>query len=139
MVQNAPSYIDLIESFPPRTIKSETDLEKTQLVIDALIDKGELTEDEKDYLNLLGMLIYDYEQKQDIIPDIWGVDALNALMSEMNLKQKDLVGIFKTESIVSEILERKRELTLEHIEKLADFFKISSSVFLRKNPLSKSI
>ncbi|WP_228036876.1 helix-turn-helix domain-containing protein [Cuspidothrix issatschenkoi] len=106
---------------------------KTQAVADALIDKGDLTEDEQDYLSLLGMLIYDYEQKQNIIPDIWGVDVLKVLMMEMDLKQRDLVCIFKTESIVSDVLNKKRKLTVEHIQKLGEFFKISPAVFLPKN------
>jgi HTH-type transcriptional regulator/antitoxin HigA len=133
MLHNSTNYTELIKSFPPRTIKTEEELTKTQAVVDALIDKGNLTEDEQDYLSLLGMLIYDYEQKQEIIPDIWGVDVLKILMMEMNLKQKDLVYIFKTESIVSDVLNKKRKLTVEHIQKLGEFFKISPAVFLPKN------
>lgn len=133
MLQNAPDYSELLKFFPPRTIKTEEELTKTQAVADALIDKGDLTEDEQDYLSLLGMLIYDYEQKQNIIPDIWGVDVLKVLMTEMDLKQRDLVCIFKTESIVSDVLNKKRKLTVEHIQKLGEFFKISPAVFLPKN------
>lgn len=128
-------YIELLKAFPPRTIKTEEDLEATQNVVDCLIDKGKLTQDEKDYLNLLGTLIYEYEETQDIIPDIFGVDLLKALITELNLRQKDLVPIFKTESIVSDVLNGKRNLTVEHIQKLADFFHISPAVFF---PLNQS-
>ncbi|MFN6513590.1 MAG: type II toxin-antitoxin system HigA family antitoxin [Nostoc sp. CreGUA01] len=128
---NNLSYIDLLISFPPRPIKSEEDLEKTQVIVDNLLDKGELTEPEEDYLNLLGMLIYEYESKQDLVPDIHGVELLKVLIAELNLKQKDLVSIFKTESIVSDILNGKRQLTVEHIQKLAEFFKVSPSVFFK--------
>jgi hypothetical protein len=43
------SYVDLLIAFPPRTIKSEAELNATQEVIDGLIDKGDLTSDERDY------------------------------------------------------------------------------------------
>ncbi|WP_242045346.1 helix-turn-helix domain-containing protein [Anabaena catenula] len=92
MLKNT-SYIELITSFSPRTIKSEEDLEKTQAVVDKLLDKGELTEAEEDYLDLLGILIHEYEQQQDLVSDIYGVDLLKVLIAELNLKQKDLVPI----------------------------------------------
>ncbi len=137
MLYNNISYTELLTSFPPRTIKSEEDFEKTQAVIDSLLDKGSLTEEEEDYLNLLGMLIHEYESKQELVPDIYGVELLKVLMTEMNLKQKDLVPIFKTESIVSDVLKGKRKLTVEHIQKLGNFFKVSPAVFFPENPLEK--
>jgi HTH-type transcriptional regulator / antitoxin HigA len=55
------------------------------------------------------------------------------LIEGTNLKQKDLVPIFKTESIVSEVLKGKRKLTVEHIQKLGEFFNISPAVFFPIN------
>ena len=137
MANENTSYTNLLISFPPRPIKSEEDFEKTQEIVDKLLDKGELTEEEQDYLFVLGMLIHEYEEKQDLVPDIYGVELLKVLIEETNLKQKDLVPIFKTESIVSDILKGKRKLTVEHIQKLGEFFKISPAVFFPANPSSK--
>lgn len=77
----------------------------------------------------MGTLVYEYEQKHEVIPDIFGVELLKALIDEFALGQKDLVPIFKTESIVSAVLSGKRQLTVEHIRKLADFFHISPAAF----------
>ena len=126
---SASAYIELLKTFPPRPINSEEELLATQKVIDALIDQEELTADEQDYLNVLGTLVYEYEQKHETIPDIFGVELLQALIDEFDLRQKDLVPIFKTESIVSAVLSGKRQLTVEHIRKLADFFHISPAAF----------
>jgi HTH-type transcriptional regulator/antitoxin HigA len=101
----------------------------TQDVIDFLIDKGELTPNEQDYLNVLGTLVYEYEQKHHFIPDIHGIKLLKALIAEFCLRQKDLIPIFKTESIVSEVLSGQRKLTVNHIAHLAEFFSISSAAF----------
>ncbi|GET44361.1 helix-turn-helix domain-containing protein [Microseira wollei] len=121
--------IELLKTFPPRPINSEEELLATQKVIDSLIDRNELTPDEQDYLNVLGTLVYEYEQKHETIPDIFGVELLQALIDEFDLRQKDLVPIFKTESIVSAVLNGQRQLTVEHIRKLADFFQISPAAF----------
>lgn len=126
------SYIELLQKFPPRPIKSEAEFLAVQEVIDALLD-GEITPEKQDYINVLGILVHEYEEKHVSIPDLSGVELLKALIDELNLKQKDLVPIFKTESIVSAILNGQRKFTVEHIEKLADFFNISPSVFFSRS------
>lgn len=110
-------------------IAREEQLLANQEVIDSLIDRAELTTDEQDYLNVLGTLVYEYEQKHQPIPDIHGIELLKALLIELDLRQKDLVPIFKTESIVSEVLSSQRQLTTTHIRKLAEFFHISPAAF----------
>ncbi len=127
------NYMNLLKRFPPRPIKTEADLLATQKMIDALLDSGEMTPEKQDYLNLLGILVYEYEEKHILIPDLSGVALLKALIDELGLKQKDLVPIFKTESIVSAVLSGQRKFTMEHIEKLADFFKVSPSVFFSRS------
>ncbi|MGD1909493.1 MAG: type II toxin-antitoxin system HigA family antitoxin [Rivularia sp. (in: cyanobacteria)] len=127
------TYTKLIVSFPPRPIKSEEDLEKVQNIVDSLLDKEKLTEDEEDYLYLLGMLIEEYEEKQDLVPDIHGIELIKALMVELDMKQKDLIPIFKTESIVSDVLKGKRKMTVEHIQKSAELFRLSPAVFFPDN------
>lgn len=134
-MNNSSAYIELLKAFPPRPITAEEDLMANQAAIDSLLDRGELTPDERDYLNVLGMLVYEYEQTLEPIPDIYGVELLKALIEEFDLKQKDLVPIFKTESIVSDILREKRQLTTEHIQKLAEFFQVSPAVFFPLHPI----
>ncbi|NJN92256.1 MAG: transcriptional regulator [Leptolyngbyaceae cyanobacterium SL_5_14] len=123
------SYIELLQKFPPRPIRSEAELLVVQEVIDTLLDSGEITPEKQDYINVLGILVHEYEEKHVSIPDLSGVELLKALIDEFELKQKDLVPIFKTESIVSEILSGQRRFTVEHIEKLAVFFNVSPSAF----------
>ena len=122
-------YLELLQQFPPRPIHSEAELVATQEVIDSLLDQPQLTSEEQDYLNVLGSLVYEYEQNQEPIPDIYGVELLKVLLEERGLRQKDLVSIFRTESIISDILQGKRKLTARHIQELADFFNLSPAVF----------
>ncbi len=129
LITERERYVDLLNEFPPRPIKSEQEFTAIQQVVDVLLDAKQLSADQKEYLNLLGMIIYEYEEKKVKIPDICGVDLLNVLIDEWGLKQKELIPIFKTESIVSAVLNGHRQLTVEHIQKLAEFFHVSPAVF----------
>ena len=132
-------YIQLLQHFPPRTITNEEQLKATQAQIDRLLDSNELSSEELDYLNVLGVLVFEYEQAQELIPDIYGIELLKVLIQERQLRQKDLVPIFKTESIISDILNKKRQLTVRHIQELAQFFNLSPAVFFPVQQDKKAI
>lgn len=111
-------YLELITTFPPRPITNEEELIATQNRINSILDKGQLNQDEKDYLRVLGMLVYEYEEKHEPMPKLEGVDLLQAVMEEGNLQPKDLVSIFGSEFIVKDILEGKREITEQEVANL---------------------
>src|SRR5260370_18962643 len=74
-------------------------------------------------------LIEAYEEEHHSIPDASPVEVLRTLMDANGLRQKDLVRIFGSESIVSEVLHKKRDLNKTHIEKLSKRFHVSPAVF----------
>jgi HTH-type transcriptional regulator / antitoxin HigA len=126
-------YLELLQQFPPRPIKSEEEFLAVQDVMDRLLDADQMTLEQRDYLDVLGTLVHEYEEKNVPIPDISGVELLEALMDEFGIKPQDLNSVFETELICSEVLGRERELTVEHIEKLAGFFKVSPSTFFSQS------
>ena len=126
-------YIEIITTFPPRPITCEAELSATQNRMDSIVSRSNLTQDDRDYLNVLGTLVYDYEQKHEPMPVLKGIALLKALMVEDNIQEKDLVDIFESESWVSEVMNGKRELTAGQIQKLAKFFHLSPVVFLEYN------
>lgn len=125
------SYPEMLQTFVPRPISSEADYETTVAQMDVLLDKGDLTPDEQDFLTLLGTLVSAYEE--EVYPDemfeLRGVELVRGLLELHDLKQKDLVPIFKTKSIVSAVLNGKRPLTVEHIDKLAKQFNLPHELF----------
>ena len=125
------TYRDLMLRFLPRPIATEKEYETTQQEVDRLIDKGDLSRDEQDYLDLLGTLISDFESRNENMEvyELRGVRLVKALLQLHNIKQQDLVSVFKTKSIVSAVLNGKRPLTAEHIDKLAAFFNVPHSLF----------
>ena len=128
-IAKSKEYVNLVNEFPPYLIESEADFIAVQHVVDTLLDASQLSIEQRKYLNLLGMIIHEYEERTVEVPDIHGVELLNVLIEEWGLKQKELVPIFKTESIASAVINGHRQLTVEHIEKLSEFFHVSPAVF----------
>jgi HTH-type transcriptional regulator/antitoxin HigA len=98
-------------------------------VLDKLASKENPTREEEKYAEVLITLIEAYEEEHHPIPDASPVEVLRSLMEANDLRQKDLVPIFGSESIVSEVLRKKRSLNKTHIEKLSKRFRVSPAVF----------
>jgi len=122
-------YLELLKQYPPRPIHNEEDLEMMQEVINRLLDKPQLTAEEREYLNVLGALIYEYEENQEPIPDIYGIELLKFILEERNLQKQDLLSIFESKSTLDDILDGQQELTPVYIQKLANFLNISPDLF----------
>jgi HTH-type transcriptional regulator/antitoxin HigA len=71
----------------------------------------------------------DCNEDHHSIPDASPLEVLRTLMDAHDLRQKDLAPIFGSESIVSEVLHKKRDLNKTHIEKLSKRFHVSPAVF----------
>ncbi|MBD2620404.1 transcriptional regulator [Microcystis flos-aquae FACHB-1344] len=123
-------YLELLKQYPPRPIHNEEDLEMMQEVINRLLDKPQLTAEEREYLNVLGALIYEYEENQEPIPDIYGLELLKFILEERNLQKQDLLSIFESKSTLDDILDGQQDLTPIYIQKLANFLNISPDLFL---------
>ena len=121
-----------LEVSSPAPITSERQHEEYLSVLDKLANKENPTRDEEKYAAVLITLIEAYEEEHDSIPDASPVEILRTLMDANNLRQKDLVPIFGSESIVSEVLHRKRDLNRAHIEKLSKRFHVSPAVFFSR-------
>jgi len=123
----------LFAQFPPVAIQTEAQLEAAQEVVDDLLGR-ERDEAAELYLDLLGTLVYAYEQAHVEIPELTGLELIHALLAERSLTQRDLVraGIFATASVASEVLAGKRSLTADQVRGLASFFRLPADAFLRQ-------
>lgn len=113
----------------PTPITSERQREQYLSVLDKLAGKDNATSEEEKYAEVLLTLIEAYEDEHHAIPDASPVEVLRTLMDANGLRQKDLVPIFGSESIVSEVLHKKRDLNKTHIKKLSKRFHISPAAF----------
>ncbi len=122
-------YLSTISSFPPRAIHTDGQLDEAIGVIDYLLEKGELSAAEREYLDTLSTLVEAYEREHIPMPVVSGVDVLRHLMEANGLRQTDLLDVFPTRSVVSEVLKGTRALTLDHMRGLSRRFGLPIDVF----------
>jgi HTH-type transcriptional regulator/antitoxin HigA len=125
-----PEYAALLTQALPAVIRSEKENERCIAMLEALDSKGgKLSPAERRLADLLTVLIEDFEEKEYALRPARPVEIIRELLEANGLKQKDLLDIFGTPSIVSEVLREKRGLTVEHIRKLSRRFHVSPEVF----------
>jgi HTH-type transcriptional regulator/antitoxin HigA len=125
-----PEYATLLAKTLPAIIHSENENEHYRALLEELDHRQDkLTPAEQRLAELLTLLIEDFEEKHYSSRPATGIEALEELMEANSLKQKDLVSIFGTPSIISEVLNGKRRLTTEQIRKLSRRFQVSPELF----------
>jgi len=119
-----------------RPIRTEIDyqqaLNRLEEVFDAKI--GTRQSDEAD---ILGILIDEYEKKHYPIEAPDPIEAIKIRMEEMHLKQVDLITEIGGKSRVSEILNKKRKLTVDMIRNLAARLDLSAGLLITDYQLTK--
>jgi len=100
-----------------RPIRTEADYELALSRVESLMD-AKPNSDEFDELEVLATLVDNYEAKHYAINTPDPIEAIKFRMEQEGLIQNDLVALFGNKSRVSEILNRKRKLTLEMIRNL---------------------
>ena len=126
----SPGYTAVLTKYPPKVIRSEIENEMYAEILYGLDRRSKkLTRAEKDFADLLTLLIEDFEEKQYQLPRAKPLAVVRFLMDQHGLKQKDLVDVFGTPSIVSEVLSGKRELNKEQIRRLSGRFHVSPELF----------
>jgi HTH-type transcriptional regulator / antitoxin HigA len=123
-------YGALLERTPPKVIRSEKENEAYTETLYELDQRSKtLTAAEREFAELLTLLIEDFEEKRYRLPRSKPLGVLRFLMEQHDLKQKDLVEVFGTPSIVSEVLGGKRELNKGQIRRLSERFRVSPELF----------
>jgi HTH-type transcriptional regulator/antitoxin HigA len=124
-------YLELIRRFPLRPLTSEAELDQAIEIVDELIDQGNRSHDENDYLDVLSDLVEKYETEHHPMPPVSDADMLRFLIENRETTQSKVAeetGI--AVSTISEILAGKRGLNRRHIERLATYFHVNPSVFI---------
>lgn len=122
-------YGALLAERKPEVIHGEEQNQAYIKTLEALVSKEVLTPAEEKLVELLTLLIEDFESKHYQLGNSGPLDVIHHLIEENGLRQKDLVDVFGTESNVSEVLNGKRHLTAGHIKRLSAKFNVSPAVF----------
>lgn len=129
-VESQREYSRLLSKSLPSVIHSAEQHDAMLHQLEALLEReADLSTAERELVALLTLLIEDFEERNYKLPRAKPIQVLKFLMDQHDLKQKDLVDVFATPSIVSEVLSGKRELNKDHIQRLSQRFRVSPEIF----------
>lgn len=111
-------------------IKTENDYNQALERLEVIFDAKKGTQ-EGDELELLGILIDQYENEKFPIDFPDPIEAIKFRMEQMGYTQNDLAKIVGFKSRASEILNRKRKLSLEMIRQLHTALNIPTEVLIQ--------
>lgn len=129
-----PSRFDeLVRLMPPQAIRDDVGYENTVEIVDQLMAVKRLSKDQSLYLETLVQLIQAYEASHHAIDtsDISGLDSLKHLLDENGMNASDLARLLDVHpSMGSKILRGERSLTVDHLRKLCERFKVNPQMFM---------
>ena len=120
-----------------KPIRNEQDYEATLQRVEALMDAA-FGSDDFDELEILTTLLENYEAKHFVIDAPDPIEAIKFRMEQEGLKQKDLVSIFGNKVRVSEVLNKKRRLTLDMIRNVHESLDIPFESLLNSYDLQSA-
>jgi HTH-type transcriptional regulator / antitoxin HigA len=125
------AYLALIRRYPLRPIRSDEELDRAAALALELDTRGDLSPDERDYLDVLVTMIGKYEDEAHPIPDVSGPDMLRFLIEDRGLSQAEVArGSGLSGPALSEILAGRRPMGRKVIEKVAGYFGVDPGLFL---------
>ncbi len=115
----------------PKVIRTQEQYEAyLDEIMSLMAEGGALAQGESDRLELLSVIVESYENSRYPVEPPDPIEAILFRMQEKNLKKVDLIPFFGTSSRVSEVLSRKRPLTVQMIKELSLGLGISADTLL---------
>jgi HTH-type transcriptional regulator/antitoxin HigA len=113
-----------------RVIHTEEENERYIVELEALHGRDRLSPEEQELAELLLLLIENFEERRYQLPRAAEpLDVVRELMDANGLRQSDLLDVFGSRSVASEVLSGKRDLSKTHIQGLSQRFHVSPEVF----------
>ena len=126
-------YAGLIARFPLRPIHDSVELEHATELLDAMaLHEEDFTADQADYFAVLAGLVETYEAQHDPlhIPEASPLRVLKDLLAMHDMTASDLGRVLGNRELGSKILRGERKLTLTHVKKLSQHFRLEPSIFI---------
>jgi HTH-type transcriptional regulator/antitoxin HigA len=128
---NKAAYGRLLARAAPRVIETDDENERVIAELEKLDRRGRpLAPEEERLAQLLTLLVRQFEESHYPLGHAEPVEALRVLMEARQLRQRDLIPVFGSSSVVSDVLNGKRSISKAHARKLAEFFHVTASLFI---------
>ena len=118
-----------------KLIRTKRDYKNALARIEEIFDAKPKSK-EGDELDLLVTLVEKYEEEKYPMPEPDPIEAIRFMMEQMGIDDKELGLILNSRSRASEILSRKRKLSIAHIRKLTEHLKIPADVLIKDYDLA---
>ena len=132
-VLDEKKYGRLLGKHRPRRIQMPEEHERLSAMLQELDgeqEKRELDAEELEIQELLALLVTEYEDRVVADPDDSPLETLKSLMEDQGLRAVDLVEVFGSQAVASQVLNGHREISKSHARRLADRFKLSIDAFV---------
>jgi HTH-type transcriptional regulator/antitoxin HigA len=114
----------------PAVIRTEQENERLIAELEDLDSRAEeLTPEEREYSELLTVLVEAFEDTHYDLEGSTPGSRLRGLMEEHGLRQRDLLGVFGSRGIASEVVSGKRAISKAQAKKLAELFHVPADLF----------
>lgn len=113
----------------PVIIETEAENERLLAVVEPLM-RRELSPEEARLFDLLVKLIEDFEERHYPLGAGSPTETLKFLMEQRSLRQRDIVHLFGSSGVASEVINGKRAISKKQAKALAKFFYVSPELFL---------
>ena len=123
---------------PIKPIRNEADYELALQEIDRCLDAA-AGSPERDRLEVLTVLVDDYEAKHHPIGPPEPIAAIEFVLEQRGLSRKDLEGAIGSSGRISEVMNNHRSLILTMIRKLVETFELPADVLIRRTGRSRGI
>jgi HTH-type transcriptional regulator/antitoxin HigA len=123
-------YAQLLAVTQPKVIETEEENEFYLAEVTKLMRLGDaISPAQERLLRLLVNLIESFEDRHYQLKSATPLEILTELVRDRGLKQKDLLPVFSSQGIASEVLNGKRRISKAHAKALGSFFNVSPSLF----------
>ena len=125
------AYGKLLLRALPRVIKTAEENERIVAELEELDTRGRpLTPEEENLAELMTLLVRQFEETRYPLGHAEPLEALRILIEDRSMRQRDLIPVFGSSSVVSNVLNGKRSISKVHARKLAGFFHVPASLFI---------
>ena len=132
-VLDEKKYGLLLGKHRPRMIHNEEEFDRLAAdleALDAVEEIRELDAEERELQELLAHLCTEYEDRTVVPPASTPLEVLSFLMEQNGLRPVDMMDIFGSRAVASQVLSGKRDISKAHARRLAERFRLSVEAFI---------
>ncbi len=127
---NPSRYGELCADALPKVIANQREFDRMTVELERLAFRPDPSPEETALAELLSRLVQDYDDRRHPLPSLPPHAMIRFLMQQRGLRQADLLPVFGSRSVVSDVLSGKREPSKTHVRRLAEFFHAPADLFL---------